>query len=177
MTQIQVEEYYMGAGDIYVDSVFFGSTRENNVFRVVQEMAAPYVNGAGGILAQTDYHNRFPAAELEVTLLELDDSALAYAIPGAAATTVGEDSVISPPTARRLASTDYHSWELRVPGLNSRLIKFTIPIGIASSNPEFVAQDDGEQPLGPRLTIMSRIDPDSIETAQWTITRTPASYS
>lgn len=177
MTQIRVEEYYMGAGDIYVDDVFFGSTRENNVFRVLQEMSAPYVNGAGGTLAQTDYHNRFPAAEMEVTLLELTDDALAYAIPGATAEASGDDTVVSPPATRRLSSTDYHKWELRVPGLNSRMVKFTIPIGIATSNPEFTAQDDGEQPLGPRVTIASRIDPDAIETAQWTITRTPASYS
>jgi len=177
MSQIQVEEYFMGAGDVYVDDVFFGSTMDNNVFRVLQEMAAPYVNGAGGTLAQTDYHNRLPAAEMEVTLLELDATAIAYAIPGATSEASGDDTVISPPVTRRLSSTDYHKWELRVPGLNSRVAKFTIPIGIATSDFEVTAQDDGDQPLGTRVTIRSRIDPDSIETAQWTITRTPASYS
>ena len=177
MGTVAVREFSIGAGDVYLDDVLVGSTRENNVFRIVQDIAAPTVNGVGGKLAYTDYHNTLPMAELEVTLMEISADMLAVMIPGAASTTVGDDTVVGVPDSRRVQEADYHKWEIRVPGLSNRQLKYTILIGLATSNPEFTNADAGDQPAGPRLTIQSRIDPDDTTANPWTITKTPASYS
>jgi hypothetical protein len=179
MTAVAVDEHFIGAGQVYLDDVLVGSTREDNVFRVMQEVAAPTINGVGGMLARTDYHTRLPWAELELTLVELSDELLAVMIPGAiAAAGSGADAgktVITGPdqAARRLGTADYHKWLLAVPGIDGALIELEIALGIAQSNAEFTAADS-ENPLGPRITIQSRIDPDAIETPQWRILRTAA---
>jgi hypothetical protein len=177
MAVIPVEEFSIGAGDVYLDDVLLGSTRENNVFRIMQNLAAPTINGVGGILARTDYHNTLPMAELEVTLLELSATTMPVMVPGAAVETVGEDTVIGPPATRRVQDADYHKWEIRVPGLSGRQLKYTILIGIVISNVEMANADDGSVPAGPRITIQSRIDPDDTTAQPWTMTKTPASYS
>lgn len=177
MATIAVREFSIGAGNVYLDDVLVGATRENNVFRILQDIAAPTVNGVGGALAYTDYHNTLPMAEMEVTLLEISEDMLAVMIPGAASTPSGDDTVIGPPASRRIQEADYHKWEIRVPGLSNRQLKYTILIGIATTNPEFVNADDGASPAGPRLTIQSRIDPDDTTANPWSITKTPASYS
>lgn len=174
MTAIAVETHFIGAGQIYMDGALYGSTREDNVFRVMQEIAAPKLNGVGGKLARTDYHTTLPFAQLELTTVELSDESLPVMIPGAtAAPGTGDDSgytVISPPSqsARRLGANDYHLWELRVPGVDGSELILRIPLGLAQSNAEFTAADS-EVPLGPRITIESRIDPDDIEADQWQI--------
>ena len=72
-------------------------------------------------------------------------------------------------SSRRIPSTAYHKWELRVPGLNGREIRFTIKKGIMTENAEYEAADDGA--LAPRLTIQARWDPASITTSPWSITK------
>lgn len=177
MAAIAVREFSIGAGNVYLDDVLVGATRENNVFRILQDITAPQVNGAGGTLAYTDYHNTLPMAEMEVTILEITADMLAVMVPGAVATDVGDDEVIGPPASRRIQEADYHKWEIRVPGLSNRQLKYTVLIGIATTNPEFANADDGANPTGPRLTIQSRIDPDDTTANPWSITKTPASYS
>jgi hypothetical protein len=71
--------------------------------------------------------------------------------------------------SRRLPSTAYHKWELRVPGLNGREVRFTITKGIMTENAEYEAADDGA--LAPRLTIQARWDPASITTSPWSIAK------
>lgn len=177
MATVSVEEFSIGAGTVWLDDEELGATRENNVFRIVQTLAAPTVNGAGGMLKRTDYHNVLPYAELEVTLLENSEALLAVMVPGASSTTVGDDTVIGPPTSRRLQDADYHKWEIRVPGISNRQLKYTILAGIATGNAEWTNSDDGAAPAGPRVTIQSRIDPSDTTANPWTITKTPASYS
>lgn len=74
--------------------------------------------------------------------------------------------------SRRIPSSAYHKWELRVPGLDGREVRFTILKGIQTENAEFEAQDDGT--LAPRLTVQARWDPASSSTSPWQITRIPA---
>lgn len=177
MTSVAVREFSIGAGTVYVDDQPLGATREGNMFRIVQDITAPTINGAGGILATTDYHNAFPMAELEVTLVELTEATLPYMIPGAETDTSGDDLVVGPPLVRRIQPDSYHKWEVRVPGIAGRTFKYTILLGIVTGNAEFNNADDGTAPAGPRLTIQSRIDPDDITAAPWNITRTPPTYS
>lgn len=70
-------------------------------------------------------------------------------------------------TSRRLPSSAYHKWELRVPGLNGREVRFAILKGIMTENAEYEAADDGA--LAPRLTIQARWDPAAITTSPWNI--------
>ena len=177
MATIPVEEFSIGAGDVYLDDVLLGSTREDNVFRVVQELAAPVINGVGGILARTDYHNRLPMAEMEVTVLELSATTLPVMIPGATVTTVGDVTRIGPPASRRVQDADYHRWEIRVPGIGGRQLSYIINKGLVTSSVEAANSDDGSTPAGPRLTIVSRIDPDDTTADPWNMDKTPPSYS
>lgn len=177
MTAVPVAELFVGAGRLYLDNVPVGMTRENNVARIMQDITAPTINGVGGTLARTHYHNTKPYMELEVTLLELSETMLPLLIVGAEVSTVGDDTVISAPSERRVGSDAYHTWELRIPGLDNREVRFKALNGIITGNAEFTAADDGTAPLGPRVTIMSNIDPDNIEASSWSITKVPASYS
>jgi hypothetical protein len=72
-------------------------------------------------------------------------------------------------TARRIPSSAYHKWELRVPGLDGREVRFTLKSAIMTENPEFEATDDPETPLAPRLTLQARWDPAASTTSPWSI--------
>ena len=70
MPAIPVDSWYIGAGDIYLDAVKIGATRENNVFRIARELDAGIMNGIGGKLARTDYYVRRPYPQLEFSFAE-----------------------------------------------------------------------------------------------------------
>jgi len=70
-------------------------------------------------------------------------------------------------TSRRLPSTAYHNYELRIPGLDGREIRLSLKNAIMKDNAEFEAADDGA--LAPRLKLEARWDPASIATSPWTI--------
>lgn len=175
MPAVPVDTWYLGAGDVYVDNVKLGSTRENNVFTVLHELDAPIVNGVGGKLRKSDYYIRRPYPQLMVTFIEMDDATFPYIMPGATASTVAQsgesgsnDVLITPPSYRRLLLADYHEWELRVPGVGGKDVHFRIPAGIQVANPEFTAQD-AAVPLGPRLTIEGRFREDDDAAPSWDI--------
>ena len=89
-------------------------------------------------------------------------------------TTSGSSTVASTSgTSRRLPSTAYHDWELRVSGLDGREIRFGLGDAIMTENAEFEAADDGT--LAPRLTLQARWDPASIGTSPWYIEKIGAS--
>lgn len=177
MTAVPVQELLIGAGSIYLDGVPASMTRENNVVRIMQDLTAPTINGAGGVLARTHYHNQRPWMEMETTLLDLSAEMLAIMIVGAEIAEDGDNTVITAPAERRVGTDAYHAWELRVPGLDNREVRFTLRNAIITGNTELTAADDGTAPLGPRVTIMSTLDPDDIEESSWAITKIPASYS
>jgi hypothetical protein len=174
---IPVAELFVGAGSVYLDDVLLGMTRENNVARIMQDITAPTINGAGGTLARTHYHNQKPFMELEFTVLELSEEVLPLLIVGAEVATDGDNTVITAPVERRVGSDSYHTWAVRVPGLDGREIQFEARNAVAMANSEFTAADDGTAPLGPRITVTSNIDPDEPDTSGWSITKVPASYS
>lgn len=176
MAVVPVDSWFLGAGDVYLDSVRIGSTRENNVVTLLMELDAPIVNGRGGKFARTDYYIREPYPQLQMTFIELSETSMGLIIPGATAADSGDDVVISPPAYRRLLGTDYHEWELRVPGVDGQDVHFTIPLGINVANPEFAAADSAT-PLGPRLTIEGRFDPDDDTQPCWSMLLVDAAAS
>jgi hypothetical protein len=168
MAAIPVDSWYIGAGDIYLDDVRIGSTRENNVFRLLRELDATIVNGTGGKLARTDYYVRRPYPQLEFTYVELSETSLPLIVPGAEAANEGDDVVITSPNVRRATADWYHEWELRVPGVEDIDVYFTIPLGINVNDAEFTAADSPD-PLGPRMMIEGRFDPDDDTAPCWEI--------
>lgn len=176
MTQVNVEEHFIGAGSIWLDGVKLGATMGDNVCRIIRNQAAPILNGVGGMLAGTDYRTQRDVMELEFTLTELGATELAIITGDATVTTDNDDTVIGEAPDRRLPTTAYRPWDLRVPGLDGAEIRFEIHKGIPTNNPEFTAADS-ENPIGPRLTIQSRIDPANIEASAWAIRLVPSSGS
>lgn len=81
VTAQTAEEIFIGAGDVYVDGNLLGATMENNVFRVVQEKGTPDLNGVPGPLKGLDYIQS-ETAELEMTLPQISDTVMGYAVPG-----------------------------------------------------------------------------------------------
>ena len=81
----------------------------------------------------------------------------------AGSSTVQSNSGVS----RRLPSTAYHDWELRVAGLDGREARFSLNDAIMTDNAEFEAADDGT--LAPRLTLQARWDPAAPTVSPWSI--------
>jgi hypothetical protein len=104
MTAIAVNEQFIGAGQIYIDDVLFANTRENNVWRVIQEMGAPRLNSVRGKLRGTDYILS-EMAELEITPVELSAQRLPLMIPGAKVTAEQGDGLTASGADSTVATT------------------------------------------------------------------------
>ena len=168
MTAVNVEEHYIGAGYIWRSGVKIGATVGDNICRIIKNQAAPVLNGVGGKLAGTDYRVERDIMELEFSITELDATSLADISGGATVTASGDDTIIGEAADRRIPSSAYLPWDLRVPGIDGAEVRFEIHKGIVTSNPEFTASDS-ENPIAPRLTVQSRIDPANIEASAWAI--------
>ncbi len=171
MPAIPVDSWYIGAGDIYLDAVKIGATRENNVFRISRELDAGIMNGIGGKLARTDYYIRRPYPVLEFSFAEFSATSFPLIVPGAIAApdgSVPDDIIISPPAVRRLGADAYHEWELRVPGVDGKDVALVVPLGINVNDAEFTAADTAD-PTVVRMMIEGRFDPDDDTAPAWTI--------
>ncbi len=152
----------IGAGEVYVDTTGGGATTDNNVFRVVHDMFVPELNGTKGALIGTDYITN-ETAEMELTLVEISATTIDLMIPGA--TTTG--STLSSDATRRVGSTSYHDYELRVPRYNGGNYSFQVDNAINTGNAEYEAADDGM--LAPRITVQGRWDPAALNVGPWRI--------
>lgn len=102
---------------------------------------------------------------------------LSFAVPLAYAHVAGTPVKVVLPTGlveritsgpdRRLPSTSYHAYEIRVPGLDGREVRFGITDAIASESPEFTATDD--ENMKPRITVQGRYDGATPGVAPWYI--------
>ena len=171
MATIPVDSWMIGAGDVYLDAVKIGATRENNVFRLARELDAGVMNGIGGKLARTDYYVRKPYPQLEFSFAEFSATSFPLIVPGATAAPDGsepDDIIISPPTIRRLGSDAYHGWELRVPGVDGKDVGLFIPLGININDAEWASADVAD-PTVVRMMIEGRFDPDDDTAPCWFI--------
>jgi len=171
MPAIPVDSWYIGAGDIYLDAVKIGATREDNVFRIARELDAGIMNGIGGKLARTDYYVRRPYPQLEFSFAEFSATSFPLIVPGATAApdvAVPDDIIISPPAVRRLGADAYHEWALRVPGVDGKDVELSIPLGINVNDAELTAADVAD-PAVVRMMIEGRFDPDDDTAPAWTI--------
>lgn len=152
----------IGAGDILVGDVGGaltdqGVTADDNVYRVEQEIFAPdNLNGVPGELVGTHYKVR-EQAMLEFGFPEISAARLALTWPGSNSDTAGDETTIdSDGTERRLATADYHDYELRVPGLDGKQFSFFADAGLNRGTIEFTGQNAGM--MTPRLEIHSSWD-------------------
>lgn len=77
---------------------------------------------------------------------------------------------------RRLPSSSYHEYELRVPGLDGREIRYRLHDAIVVDNFEVSPSDDPTKPMAPRLTFQARWDEaDGATVSPWEIERIGAS--
>lgn len=76
------------------------------------------------------------------------------------------DRITSGPD-RRLPTSAYHNYEIRIPGLDGREVRFGITDAIASESPEFTATDD--ENMKPRITVQGRYSGATPDVAPWYI--------
>lgn len=147
----------MGAGDVLIDHAHRGATAGDNVYRIEQSYAVPDdINGVKGELLGTRYKTR-EGAVLEVTLPEIAEDVLSLLWPGSTASTVGGDRVIRSDNTRRIPTSDFHDYELRIPRLNGGHFGFHAENAIVDGNSEFSASDGGNG-MRPRVSVHSTWD-------------------
>lgn len=143
----------IGAGDVLLDDADLGATKDSNAFRIEQEYAVPELNGVPGELKGT-HHKVRETAFLEASVPELSATIMAALWPGSqSATALGVTTIDSDGTVRRIPTTDYHDWELRVPGLDGKRFSFFVDDALNVDNLEFEAQDDDA--AAPRVSVHS----------------------
>jgi hypothetical protein len=151
----------VGAGNVLIDGSDVGATTGDNIFRVVRTYFVPQLNGIPGPLVGTDYIQT-ETAELEVAFAEMTDDILELVAPNATATPSGADTRIWSPGNRRVASSQYHTYRLVVPGLDTHSFYYEVRRAIATGNAEFSAQDAGL--MAPRITFSARWEAGSTGT-------------
>ena len=143
----------IGAGDVYKDGSVVGASMDSNVFTIEQEWADIDLNGVPGKLKGTDY-KLSETARLETTIPEVSAAIVASMWPGSSSSTDGNVVTLDYDGTRRIASSVYADWELRVPGLDGRRFDFKVDDAINVDSISFEATDDGA--LAPRMNLESR---------------------
>lgn len=156
----------VGAGDIFIDASAGGATTGSNNYVVEQDWFVPQLNGVKGALVGTDYKIR-EEAFLEFGLAEINATTIGYMIPGSTATTVGDTTTLDTDDTRRVATADYHDYELRVPGLDNKRFSFFADDAVQTGNAELEATDDGL--MAPRIRVRSSWDPADLTTSPFRI--------
>lgn len=145
----------IGAGDVYRDGSVVGASLDTNTYVIEQEFADIDLNGVLGKLKGTDHKVR-EMARLETTIPEVSATILAGMWPGSSSATVGNVITVDSDGTRRIATSQYVDWELRVPGLDGKEFRFVVDDAINVDGISFDATDDGA--MAPRLNLEARWD-------------------
>ena len=143
----------VGAGIVLVDHAVLGASIDANTFRVERDYFTPDVNGTKGPLIGTDYINRSEAV-LEASIPEISQDVFTKLLPASAS--ASSASLVTEDDTRRVPSTDYHDWELRVERLNGGHFGFHVDNGLNLGNLEASLADDAV--AAPRAEVHSRWD-------------------
>jgi hypothetical protein len=158
----------IGAGDVYVDDAVLGASQDDNTYTIQQEFYVPDLNGVLGELVDTRYKTK-ETAVLKTKIPEISAAILAKMWPGSSSSTVGEVTTIDAGDTRRIPSTDYHDWELRVPGLN-KTFGFLADNALNVGAIELAGKNAGN--MAPQLELHSAWDPADLTTSPHRITIT-----
>jgi hypothetical protein len=157
-TQSTPANLVIGAGNAYKAGSDVGVTADDNVFRIEEERFEPdNLNGLPGLLKDTMYIVS-STGMLEVTVPEISAERLADTWPGSRMDTDDETGLVTidrDGNARRVPSSAYADWELRVKGA-TRIYGFYLRNAINTGNAEFTLQNAGL--AVPRLELGSRWD-------------------
>lgn len=146
----------IGAGNVLVDGTDQGATADDNTYRIEQELFAPdNLNGVPGLLIGTHYKTR-ESAILEATLPEVSAQNLALLWPGSTSTGTDPVTIDTDGTARRIPTSDYHDYELVVPGLDGKSFSFQADDALNMGTIELNGQDAGM--MAPRIEAHSTWD-------------------
>lgn len=163
----------IGAGDGYVDSAVVGATEDDNVFRINREYFVPPLNGVKGELMGTHFIKSSNGI-LEMTVPEISAAIMAKTWPGSATSSVGGTDTIDEDDSRRIPTSAYHDWELRVPGL-TKTFKFQADNAINQGAIEMSAGDAAN--MKPRLELHSAWDPSDLTASPHRIVIAPLASS
>lgn len=73
---------------------------------------------------------------------------------------------------RRVATSQYHNWELHIPGLNGLRFQFGVKNALMEQNADFTGADAGL--IAPRVKVGSRLDAANPLVSPWFIYKIPA---
>ena len=172
MPAIPVDSWYIGAGDIYLDAVRIGATRENNVFRISPR-------------ARRGHHERHRRQARAHRLLRPPAVSAARVQLRRVQRHVASRSSCParprPPTARcpttsssahprcvASAPTRTTSGSCGCPASTARTSRSSSRSGINVNDAEFTAADTAD-PTVVRMMIEGRFDPDDDTAPAWTI--------
>ena len=105
----------VGAGIVLVDHAVLGASIDANDFQIQRQYFTPQLNGVKGGLIGTDYIVSSEGV-LGCTIPEISADVLGKLWPGSAA--ASSASLVTENDERRIPTSDYHDWELRVERLN-----------------------------------------------------------
>lgn len=133
----------VGAGDLEVDEASVGATADDNEFTVNQELFEPdNLNGIAGMLVGTQYKRREEAV-LAVTTPEISAATLALLWAGSSSEVAGDETTIDWDGVRRLPSSAFKDYAIRVPGLDGKEFAFLADNAINQGNITYAASDGG----------------------------------
>lgn len=132
----------VGAGDLFVDDVEQGATADENTFTVNQEIFEPdNINGVPGMLVGTQYKRREEAV-LASTLPEISAGTLALLWAGSESEVDGDETTIDWDGTRRLPTSAFKDYKIRIPGLDGKTFDFLADNAINQGNIEYSGADD-----------------------------------
>lgn len=152
----------IGAGNVLIDAVDVGATTGDNTYTIQQIIFEPELNGVPGMLVGTQYKTREEAI-LACSLPEVSPEILALLWPGSNA--VG--GTIDTDGSRRIATDQFHDYELDVAGLTSTF-GFLADNALNQGSIEFNGQDAGM--MAPRGEFHSKWAADSMDASPHRIT-------
>ena len=86
---------------------------------------------------------------------------------GSNSATVTDITTIDTDDERRVATADYHDYELRVPGLDNKQFSFFADSAIQTGNADLEAADDGL--MAPRTRVRASWDPADLTTSPFRV--------
>jgi len=153
-----------GAGDILVDTADVGVTRGDNTYSVNETMFEPDdLNGVPGMLIGTQYIISQEAV-LACGMPEVAPETIELLLKGVQSATVGGATTIDWDGTRRVPLTNFHDYELVVPGLAvGSSFRFLADNALNQASAEWNAQN--AEMMNPRGEFHSKWDAAALTTS------------
>ena len=157
-----------------VDAADVGATTGDNTFRIDETIFEPELNGVPGRLVGTQYKT-LEEAVMMASLPEVGADQIPLLWPASVSDGgIGDVETFSWDGTRRIPTSAFHDYELRIPGLDGRQFSFFADNALNQAALEFAGQDTGL--MAPRGEFHSKWDAASLAASPHRIAvTTPAS--